>query len=581
MTKEMKNKIKLNFLQSKFIVLLFTIMLFLSGRILSQDVFTVKGIDSIVHNIEVQYYGMTQTLSGISEYPRTTNDDGSLRKVGPGDWTSGFFPGSLWFLYEFTYKNLWLNNAIDRTAGIESQKYNTGTHDLGFMLGCSFGNGYRLTEDHTYEDILIQAAKSLASRFDPDVGCIRSWDFGIWEFPVIVDNMMNLELLFRATELSGDSSYWDKAVSHADVTMENHFREDYSSYHVVDYNKTTGDTIAKYTHQGYSRESAWARGQSWGFYGYTLCYRFTRDPRYLEQAENIALFLIGHDHFPEDLVPYWDYDAPNIPDEPRDIAAATIMCSALFELSQYSETYGETFLNIALAQMASFASDNYTAQPDSNNHFILMHGTGNYPANKEIDKPLNYADYYYLEALTRYRRHINTPPTADFECIQSQSLNELEVDFDASASVDPDDDELVYFWDFGDSHKAFSPTETTFHVYDSTGNYSVTLIVSEKWGGTDTVTRSVQVNPITNISILQEKEITIHPNPAIHEIIIEVPAEVVDPEIIFINMVGQEYRCDPDPGTNIVSTAEWASGIYLITIETNQKIKLSGSHSAA
>lgn len=504
-------------------VLLITWAILWSPELAGQKILTVNGIDSIVHDAEVQLYGMTQRLPGAADYPRTTNNDGSLRIVGPGDWTSGFFPGALWYLYEFTGKNLWLNNAIDRTAGIESQKNNTGTHDLGFMLGCSFGNGNRLIDDPTYENILIQAATSLASRFDADVGCIRSWDFGTWEFPVIVDNMMNLELLFSATQLSGDSSYWKKAVSHADVTMLNHYRDDYSSYYVVDYNKTTGDTIAKYTHQGYSRESAWARGQSWGLYGYTLCYRFTKDIRYLEQAENIALFLIGHDHFPEDLVPYWDFDAPGIPNEPRDVAAATIMCSALFELSQYSEEYGETFLDIAMGQIASFVSDEYTAETDSNNNFLLMHGTGNYPSGGEIDKPLNYADYYYLEALTRYRRLINSNPQADFVFTKVDSITQLEIEFDAALALDTDDDELTYQWDFGDGMRKFTPTEKTSHIYADPGEYSVTLYLTDKWGGSDTLIQTIMVDPLVHLEEIGEQDIKVFPNPVSNGFNIELP----------------------------------------------------------
>jgi len=359
---------------------LLAFMVLIPVIITSQEISTVEDIDQVIGSTEQQYLKMINNIPNPSKYPRTTYPDGTLRLVNPGDWTSGFFPGGLWLLYEYTNRNFWLNNAIQRTAGIEGQKNNTGTHDLGFMLGCSFGNAYRLYDDPTYAPILIQAGKSLASRFNANVGCIRSWDFGTWEFPVIIDNMMNLELLFLATELSGDSSYWEKAVSHADVTLINHFRDDFSSYHVVDYNETTGDTIGKSTHQGFSRESAWARGQAWGLYGYTMCYRFTKDPRYLELAENIALFLIEHDHFPADLVPYWDFDAPGIPNEPRDVAAAAIMCSALFELGQFSDTNGLAFLNVAIDQINTIASDNYTAALDSNNHFILEHGTGNYPA---------------------------------------------------------------------------------------------------------------------------------------------------------------------------------------------------------
>jgi rhamnogalacturonyl hydrolase YesR len=493
--------------------LIFAFVALVPGAGHSQDIGTVSDIDRIFGNAEHQYREMLKDLPDMARYPRTTNADGTLRVVAPWDWTSGFFPGSLWLLYEYTHSTSWLDNAIQRTAGIEGQKYNTGTHDLGFMLGCSFGNGYRMTGNPAYAPILVDAAKSLASRFNANVGCIRSWDFGYWQFPVIIDNMMNLELLFRATELTGDSSYWEKAVSHADITMEHHFRDDFSSFHVVDYNKTTGDTIGKYTHQGISRESAWARGQAWGLYGYTMCYRFTRDKSYLDLAEKIALFMIRHDRFPSDKVPYWDFDAPGIPNEPRDVAAAAIMCAALFELSRLSDTNGITFLNVAIDQINTFATDEYTAPKDSNNHFILMHGTGNYPAGKEIDVPLNYADYYYLQALTRYRRHLNSPPQSGFDWIQRDSITRLEVEFNASGSMDPDNDSLTYFWDFGDDHQELSLTDSTTHVYDNPGTYTVTLIAADKWGGSDTTRHNVIINSFVNISLMEGQIISAYPNP--------------------------------------------------------------------
>jgi PKD repeat protein len=437
------------------------------------------------------------------------------------------------------------------------------------MLGCSFGNGHRLNDDLAYEDILIQAATSLASRFDPDVGCIRSWDFGSWQFPVIVDNMMNLELLFTATQMSGDSSYWKKAVSHADVTMLHHYRDDYSSYHVVDYNKTTGDTIAKHTHQGYSRESAWARGQSWGLYGYTMCYRFTGDPRYLEHAENIALFLIQHENLPEDLVPYWDFDAPGIPNEPRDVAAATIMCSALFELSKYSEQHGDTFLNTALEQINSFASAEYTAETDSNNNFILKHGTGNYPAGREIDKPLNYADYYYLEALTRYRRLLNSAPQADFEYTQTDSITKLEIAFDASGSVDPEEDSFTWLWDFGDGSKVFSPDASTSHVYAGPGDYTVTLTITDRWGVSDTIEKPVTVEPFVAVDQLDAGQIKVFPNPASDGFYLELPHGYAKNGACLVNTAGKKYPVNLESGNTWIPNEGWHNGMFILVIPGN------------
>ena len=552
-------------------VLLLTIAVLISGNIIAQDTNTVGVIDQIISSVELQYRKMSENIPDPAKYPRTTNSDGTLRLVDPRDWTSGFFPGSLWLLYEYTNKDFWLNDAFQRTAGIEGQKFNTGTHDLGFMLGCSFGNGYRLFDDPTYEGILIQAAKSLASRFNANVGCIRSWDFGSWEYPVIIDNMMNLELLFQATELTGDSSYWDKAVSHADVTLLHHFRDDFSSFHVVDYNQTTGDTIGKSTHQGYSAESAWARGQAWGLYGYTMCYRFTKDTRYLELAENIALFMIEHDHLPADLVPYWDFDAPAIPNEPRDVAAAAIMCSALFELSQFSDLYGDSFLNVAIDQINTLASGDYTAALDSNNHFILMHGTGSYPAGKEVDSPLNYADYYYLQALTRYRRHMNNPPQASFVYDQADSITQHQVDFDASATVDPDTDSLTFYWDFGDDNKKFAPTELTSHVYASPGTYRVTLIATDKWGGSDTVRQDVIVDPLVNVLKMEDHGISVYPNPVFDAFTIELPEKFSDTDAYLINAVGQKFSLELNAGVNWIPADHLEPGVYILLVPVESR----------
>ena len=560
--KVMVQKFKLGFMPLLFCT-------FLSGwpaSVRSQDISSVTDIDQLIGKAEEQYRGMIQHVPDTTKYPRTSNPDGTLRVVEAWDWTSGFFPGSLWLLYEYTNRTFWLDQAIRRTAGIEGQKFNTGTHDLGFMLGCGFGNGYRLIADPMYASILVTAAGSLSSRFNVNIGCIRSWDFGSWQFPVIIDNMMNLELLFRATELTGDSAYWEKAVSHADITLNNHFREDFSSYHVVDYDKTTGDTLGKYTHQGYSRESAWARGQAWGLYGYTLSYRFTKDPRYLELAENIALFLVEHEHLPADLVPYWDFDAPGIPGEPRDVAAAAIMCSALFELSGYSATNGTAFLEVAKSQINTFASVDYTAPLDSNNHFILMHGTGNYPAGREIDVPLNYADYYYLEALTRYRRHLNRPPQADFVYQQRDSVERLQLDFDASGSTDTDHDSLTYLWDFGDGHQELSLMDTLSHVYASPGTYPVTLVASDKWGGIDTTQQEVVVSPLVPVLSPEEQVISVFPNPASGDFTIALPGEFKKTNAYLVNAVGHRFPLELSPGTNRIPADHLEGGMYLLVI---------------
>ncbi len=322
------------------------------------------------------------------------------------DWTSGFFPGSLWYLYELTGDTAWLRSALKYTEGMERIKFYRGNHDIGFMIFCSFGNGFRLTEKQTYKGVIVTAANTLLERSRPGAGVIQSWNSTArWSCPVIIDNMMNLELLFEATRMSGDSTYWKVAVSHADQTIRNQFRPDYSTCHVVDYDPQTGAVRGKYTHQGYADESAWARGQAWGLYGYTMSYRYTRDPRYLHQARQMARFMFAHPNLPADKVPYWDYDDKAIPNVPRDASAAAISASALYELSTYVKGGDrQHYLTLANQIVASLASPAYRAPLGANGNFVLMHSVGSKPHDSEVDQPLVYADYYFLEALQRKQR---------------------------------------------------------------------------------------------------------------------------------------------------------------------------------
>lgn len=335
--------------------------------------------------------------------PRTIEKN-ELRLVSSRDWTSGFFPGQLWFLYEQSANNKWKTQAEVFTAYIEREKTNATTHDMGFKVYSSVGNGFRLTNNEHYKEVIIESARTLLTRFNNTTGTIRSWDHHkeVWGFPVIIDNMMNLELLFAATRLTRDSSFFKIAVSHANTTIKNHYRSDYSSFHVVDYDTVTGKVVKKNTHQGYADESAWSRGQAWGLYGFTFCYRETNDPVYLKQAEGIANFLLQHPNMPKDLVPYWDFNAPNIPDEPRDASAAAIMASSLYELSLYSSK-GKEYRKKAdkiLYNLTNF----YRSKIGENKGFILLHSTGHKPNKSEIDVPINYADYYFLEALHRAKQ---------------------------------------------------------------------------------------------------------------------------------------------------------------------------------
>ena len=274
---------------------------------------------------------------------------------------------------------------------------------MGFKVYCSFGSGYKLTNDARYKQVIIESARTLSTRFNPVAGVIKSWDNRTkWKYPVIIDNMMNLELLFAATQLTGDSSFYKIAVAHANTTMKNHFRPNNSSYHVVDYDTVSGNVIQKTTHQGYANESSWSRGQIWGLYGYIMCFRFTKDKKYLEQAEKIAAFVLEHPNMPEDLVPYWDFDAPKIPNEERDASAGAILASGLYELSIYSKK-GKLYRQKA-DKIVESLTNNYRSAIGENKGFILLHSTGSRPSNSEVDVPLSYADYYYLEALIRSKK---------------------------------------------------------------------------------------------------------------------------------------------------------------------------------
>lgn len=320
-------------------------------------------------------------------------------------WCSGFYPGTLLFLYEQTKDPSLYAEAERILAVLEKEKYNTGTHDLGFMMYCSFGNANRIAPKPEYKEILLTSAKSLVSRFSSKVGCIKSWDGKPNEYLVIVDNMMNLELLFWATRVSGDSSFYKIAVTHANTTIKNHFRPDYSSYHVINYNAETGGVLQKKTAQGAADESAWSRGQAWGLYGFTVMYRETKDTKYLEQAGRIADFIIDHPNLPADKIPYWDFNAPGIPNTLRDASAASIMASALIELSGYADAKkAKEYFSVAQTMLQSLSGNIYKAVAGANGGFIIQHGVGHMPNKTEVDVPLTYGDYYYIEALQRLKK---------------------------------------------------------------------------------------------------------------------------------------------------------------------------------
>jgi rhamnogalacturonyl hydrolase YesR len=369
-----------------------------------------KTSDFITENINfaARQYGLQTEIiekSGEILNPKSIID-GKMKYIRPQEWTSGFFPGSMWYLYELTGDEKWKSLGTKYTEAIEEVKNLTNHHDVGFMIGCSFGNALRLTGNERYKDVIVQAAKSLSTRFRPDAGVIQSWNVTGgwqaergWECPVIIDNMMNLELLFDATKYSGDSTFYNIAVTHADKTIEYHFRDDYTTWHVIDYSLEDGSVRNKHTAQGFAHHSTWARGQSWGIYGYVVCYRETGNPKYLEQAKKAFKAVANHINMPADKVPYWDYDAPNIPNALRDASSAAIMASALYEMATYENR--EYYKGWADDIMESLASPAYRAEVGENGNFLLKHSVGSIPHGSEIDVPLNYADYYFLEALKR------------------------------------------------------------------------------------------------------------------------------------------------------------------------------------
>lgn len=334
-------------------------------------------------------------------------------------WCSGFFPGVLWQLYADKPSNELRSYAELFTDRCEPVKKMTDTHDLGFMLYCSFGQGYNITGNKHYLDVIKEGTQSLLTRYDSKVGVIKSWESGPkWKYPVIIDNMMNLEMLCFMTRETNDRHYVRVAETHANTTMANHFREDYSTFHLVSYDPATGKPHVKQTVQGFADGSAWARGQAWGLYGYTMMYRETLNPKYLEQARHIANFICSHPRLPEDGIPYWDFDAKKSPalrgkggeGLPRDASAGAVMASAFVELSQLDPTADASrWMAMAEKQLRSLTSPAYLANPGEQGGFILKHSVGSLPGNSEVDVPLTYADYYYVEALLRMKKLLSQP----------------------------------------------------------------------------------------------------------------------------------------------------------------------------
>lgn len=357
--------------------------------------------DRVFSLAKVQYSAMAARLDAAEKpvmpvtFENGRNKDGRLNS-----WTSGFFPGTLWLIYQYSGDPEFESLARQQTAKLSGIVDMKTHHDIGFQVNCSFGNGYRLTGDESYRPVMEAAALKLSRRFTPVVGCIRSWDPSEkWNYPVIIDNMMNLELLLEVSRMTGDSTLARIACTHADNTLKNHFRPDGSSFHVVTYDEATGAVLSKRTHQGYSDDSAWSRGQAWGLYGYTMMFRYTGNAAYLQQARKVAQFIIPM--LPEDGVPEWDFNAPK--PAMRDSSAGAIIASALVELSTFvSGSEAGLYRKTAEKILRTLAGPGYLAPEGENGNFLLMHGVTNLNAGSGVDIPLTYGDYYFLEALQRY-----------------------------------------------------------------------------------------------------------------------------------------------------------------------------------
>lgn len=354
--------------------------------------------------LENRYSKLLEYKLDSLAFPRSySHEKQKIKTVPSKDWTSGFFPGSLWQIYQLTGNEDFKKKAEQWTAFIEKEKLNNGTHDMGFKVYCSFGNGLKTEDNQAYKDVIVESAKTLITRYDDDIESIRSWDFNedIWQFPVIIDNMMNLELLFEATKITGDSTFHNIAVKHANTTLKNHFRPDGSTWHVLDYDTITRQPRMKVTHQGINDNSAWARGQGWAINGFTMMYRYTKDTKYLDRAMATTNFFINHKNLPEDGIPYWDFDDPAIPNAPRDVSAAAVVASALVELYRY--TQNEAYLNYSKKVVVSIKSVNYVLPENIDAPFILDHSSGDWSKRLEMDEPIVYGDYYFLETLIRLK----------------------------------------------------------------------------------------------------------------------------------------------------------------------------------
>jgi len=374
----------------------------------------------IIEHCAVQTRLMLKDIKGSwNPYPERLNDYGQRENVSIYGWTSGFFPGVLWKLYEATGAEDFKAAAIDYTDRLFPLRHYSDNHDIGFMLMCSMGNGKDLAPERRaqYEEVLKDGARQLAKRYNPSLGLIRSWNH--YDFPVIIDNMMNLELLEwgakhpyagETDKMAKERRWLDEiARSHADITDRNHFRPDSSAYHLLNYDpRNPGRILNIHSKQGASVLTAWSRGQAWALYGFTMMYRETGEARYLRRAVGCADFTVNHQNMPSDGIPYWDYGAPG---EERDASAGAITTSALLELCGLVDgEKSRVYRAFAVKALATLSSPAYLAKEGTNGNFLLMHSVGGKPGGSGIDVPFNFTDYYYMEALLRFRKLVGGTP---------------------------------------------------------------------------------------------------------------------------------------------------------------------------
>lgn len=391
------------------------IKVFAAICLLSSISFNISAQDVAVTNRNLTYCA-NQAQKALKLIPEGTDTNiprnidahkTNWRFVNYRDWCSGFWPGELWYLYESTHDQKWLDRAQRFTQELAPLASTPGfDHDLGFQIFNSYGNGFMLTHNPEYKKIILQASDSLATLFNSKVGTILSWPNMVkekgWPHNTIIDNMINLEMLFWASKNGGNKQLYNIAVTHAQTTMKNHFRPDYTSHHVVVYDTITGKKIKGITHQGYADNSMWARGQSWAIYGFTMCYRETKMPEFLSFAQKVADVYLKN--LPADMIPYWDFNAPGIPNVPKDASAAGVTASALLELSTFVKDKAKAKIYRIKAEQMLHALSTATYQSRGVNSAALLHSTGHHPNGTEVDASIIYADYYYLEALLRLKK---------------------------------------------------------------------------------------------------------------------------------------------------------------------------------